>query len=62
MGQTRPRLPSGTSWTPCGRTSAVISYTVSQRAQEFGIRVALGASPWDVVRMVAWEGLWPSTR
>jgi ABC-type antimicrobial peptide transport system permease subunit len=36
---------------------SVISYAVSQRAQEFGVRMALGASPGDLVRMVARESL-----
>lgn len=36
---------------------SVISCAVNQRAQEFGVRIALGASPRSVVAMVARESL-----
>jgi putative ABC transport system permease protein len=35
----------------------VMSFSTSQRSREFGVRVALGASPADIVSMVVGEGL-----
>jgi putative ABC transport system permease protein len=35
----------------------VISYTVAQRTQEIGVRVALGAEPRSVIRLIAIDGL-----
>jgi putative ABC transport system permease protein len=35
----------------------VISFSTTQRTREFGVRIALGAKPRDITRMVAVEGL-----
>jgi predicted permease len=35
----------------------VISYSVNQRMGEFGLRMALGARPWDLKRLILGQGL-----
>ena len=36
----------------------VVSYSITQRRREFGIRVALGAGSWDVLSHVSQNALW----
>jgi putative ABC transport system permease protein len=35
----------------------VISYSVNRRMHEFGVRMALGAKPWGLIRMIVGQGL-----
>jgi ABC-type antimicrobial peptide transport system permease subunit len=37
----------------------VLSYVVDQRRREVGIRISLGASPIQVIELIAKQGFWP---
>jgi putative ABC transport system permease protein len=41
----------------CVGICGVVSYSIAQRVPEIGIRMALGAESWDVLRMLLRQGL-----
>jgi predicted permease len=38
----------------------VLAYSVGQRTNELGVRIALGAGPGDITQLVVWQGLKPA--
>jgi putative ABC transport system permease protein len=61
----QPRFAAAVTWLFAGLAAvlasaglySVLSFVVVQRRREIGIRAALGAARWDLVRMVARRGL-----
>lgn len=37
----------------------LVAYSVSRRTREIGIRMSLGARPFDIMRLIVWEGTMP---
>jgi ABC-type antimicrobial peptide transport system permease subunit len=40
---------------------AVVAYSVTQRVNEIGVRVAVGAGRSDILRMIVWQGVMPAS-